>query len=359
MSETNHLGHAKRPNELLAAYTQRFPNAHRDIDEMRMEMRGVSAPDWPDWCYAPITCSQAAIANHLGVCVTHLGASSPFAVMDATAFAALAAWRKTRGVYTFDPTVYQEVCETPLDGQLPCDLLLRMPEWCVYLPTPNMSILGGSIHGCFVHLEHDVNNQRAELRLLFDVGCDDYQLFYPVPIHLGNWTLAEAHDRANMVIAASQGPLGMLRMPDEPAIKQAIATATKAVVNLVLFLCSQASDISGRQGRPGNPTPTKTRKGFKVFAAQQTREWLVGARMGSALRKAQSLRDGAAELTERNGPRPHIRRAHWHTYRTGPRICGGQRIPSTERQAQLRWLHPTLVRVCDEDRLTTVVYPIT
>jgi hypothetical protein len=273
MSKTNHLGHASRPNELLAAYMQRYPNAHRDIDEMRMEMRGVSAPDWPDWCYAPIACSQAAIANHHGVCVTHLGESSPLALMDATAFAALAAWRKTRGVYTFDPTIYQEVCATPLDGQLPCDLLLRMP--------------------------------------------------------------------------------------DEFAIKQAIATATKAVVNLVLFLCSQASDISGRQGRPGNPTPTKTRNGIKVFAAEQTREWLVGVRMGSALRKAHSLREGPAVFAERNGPRPHIRRAHWHTYRVGPRTCGGQRIPSTEQQTQLRWLHPTLVRVCDEDTLTTVVYPIT
>jgi hypothetical protein len=150
----------------------------------------------------------------------------------------------------------------------------------------------------------------------------------------------------------------MSGLPDAPRIKQAFGAATKAVVNLVLFICSQAADISGSHGRPSNPVPTKTRKGMKVFAAQQTREWLVGARLGSALRKAQSIREDAAVIIGRRGPRPHIRRAHWHTYRTGPRTCDGQRVPSTEQQAHLKWLHPTLVRVIDSDQLTSVVYPI-
>lgn len=277
--------------------------------------------------------------------------------MDATTLAALAAWRKTRGVYTFDPDVYEEVCETSLDGKLPIDMLLRMPEWCIYLPTPDMNVLSTRIYGCFVHLEHNLSNGRAELRLLFDVG-DDYQVVYPVTLHLGDWTLHEALDRANKATADRESLKNVSGLPDAQKIKQAFEVATRAVVNMVLFVCSQASDISGSHGRPSNPQPTKTRKGMKVFAAQHTREWLVGARLGSALRKARSIREDAAVITGRRGPRPHIRRAHWHTYLTGPRTADGQRLPRTDLQAHLKWLHPTLVRVNDEDKLTTVVYPV-
>lgn len=99
-------------------------------------------------------------------------------------------------------------------------------------------------------------------------------------------------------------------------------------------------------------------RSMKVSAAQQTREWLVGARLGSALRKAQSIRKDAAVIIGRKGPRPQIRRAHWHTCRTDPRTCDGQRIPNTKQQAHLKWLHPTLVRVSDSNQLTSVVYPI-
>ena len=328
MSETNHLGHANRPNELLAAFTQRYPNAHRDIDEMRMDKGSLGFPYWPDWCYAPIACSVAAIASHHQLCVDHMREWGVLDSMDATTLAALATWRKTRGVYSFDPDVYQEVCETSLDGKLPVDMLFRMPEWCIYLPTPGMNVLSTRIYGCFVHLEYNLNNGRAELRLLFDVG-DDCQVVYPVTLHLGDWTLHEALDRANKATADRKSLKEVSGLPDAQKIKQAFEVATLAVVNMVLFVCSQASDISGRQGRPGNPTPTKTKKGMKVFAAQQSREWLVGARLGSALRKARSMRENAAIVIGRRGPRPHIRRAHWHTYRVGPRSCDGQRIPST------------------------------
>ncbi|WP_181065223.1 hypothetical protein [Nocardia nova] len=44
--------------------------------------------------------------------------------------------------------------------------------------------------------------------------------------------------------------------------------------------------------------------------------------------------------------RPHIRRAHWHTYWTGPR---------DNPTADVRWLHPILVRSADRDRSRAVV----
>lgn len=48
-------------------------------------------------------------------------------------FVTLACWRMTQGIYRFDTTVYESLLSTKLDGELPVDVLLRLPEWCVYL----------------------------------------------------------------------------------------------------------------------------------------------------------------------------------------------------------------------------------
>jgi hypothetical protein len=63
--------------------------------------------------------------------------------------------------------------------------------------------------------------------------------------------------------------------------------------------------------------------------------------MGAAIRKAKI----AIESEDRGGthasPRPHVRRAHWHTYWTGPRKDPQKRKPV------LKWLSPILVNVED------------
>ena len=39
----------------------------------------------------------------------------------------------TRSVYKFDPTLQDSLMSTQLKGDLPCDLLKRLPEWTVYI----------------------------------------------------------------------------------------------------------------------------------------------------------------------------------------------------------------------------------
>lgn len=58
------------------------------------------------------------------------------------------------------------------------------------------------------------------------------------------------------------------------------------------------------------------------------------------------------------GPRPHIRRAHWHTILHGPRLRDGAPIPSAERRAELRWLPPIAVRMDDPDALPATIRPV-
>ncbi len=45
----------------------------------------------------------------------------------------MAAWRPTQGIYRFATNLLDELWDTPVTGDLPSDLLHRLPEWCVYI----------------------------------------------------------------------------------------------------------------------------------------------------------------------------------------------------------------------------------
>jgi hypothetical protein len=76
--------------------------------------------------------------------------------------------------------------------------------------------------------------------------------------------------------------------------------------------------------------------------------WDVGSRIGAALRAAKASheveltqdqhdRNEEGTIKERKRPRPHIRRAHWHTILSGP-MTGA-------RRRDVRWMPPTPVNI--------------
>jgi len=38
----------------------------------------------------------------------------------------------TKGIYRFDPEIFDELWATPVSGESPTAVLERRPEWCVY-----------------------------------------------------------------------------------------------------------------------------------------------------------------------------------------------------------------------------------
>lgn len=326
-----------RPRDHLVAASRLYPNAWGMFDTMRAD-RGKSLPAWPLWCYLPMAGAYAAVCE--GNSLQVLGPQHLSLAGDVGRLAALGAWRVTQGVYRFDPAVYEAVAGTALTGDVPHDVLYRLPEWCVYIETPGLNF-GGPLHGVFAHLEWDVATFRTELRLLLDGEA----ALLPLPLHVGDWSLQEAIQRAADAASVQALGAGMMALPPVPSDVRA---ALEPIVSLLLYLCAQNAEIGDGTCRPVNPEPKRVKTGWRLFAAQRVTTWDVGVRLGSAMRRAYQA-EQTGEATHA-GPRPHIRRAHWHGFWSGPR--------DGARQFDLRWLPPIAVNVDDVEGLPATVRPV-
>ncbi|MDY0071835.1 MAG: hypothetical protein RBR77_04215 [Thauera sp.] len=329
-----------RAREALLAIGQQHPAAWDIADRLRRDsMRdGMS---WPAWCYLPMGGWYAVATSLLRVPV--LAQLDHMQLMQK--LAALGTWRMTQCIYRVDPTLYDDLINTPVAGDLPIDVLLRLPEWCIYIELPGLQ---PGLYGSWVHLEHDYNTGRAELRMWLDADHP-----YAMCLHIGQWSIEEALQRM-LAEAAKNAPAALGGVPVDM-----VALCGK-VVSLLLYICS-AGDFTRRgvPGTPENPHPKKTRRdGWKLFPASGPVEWDVGVRMGSALRAAYHAAE-TGQAGHHTSPRGHVRRAHWHTFVSGPRKdAEGKDIPADKRKRDVRWMPPIPVNLPDVDRMPATIRSI-
>lgn len=318
----------------LSRYGRIYPNAWRTIDQFR-EQKGKDSLDWSDWCFCPL-------AGALAIVSAGATYSPLYAGGDTGVLGGLAAWRTTQGIYRFDETVFDAVWNTEIKGDLPTDILFRLPEWCCYIETPGKRFSTDVLHGFFVHLEEDANDKRVELRFVLD--CQNGML--PIPLHLSNSSLetclSDALDEAQRQAKKSGSSL------DIAILQRELPKVCEPLVSLVLYLCSQASEIPDYENRQ---QPEYNRKQKRIYPPVKSRVWEVGFRLGAAIRRAQSVEKPENQeigATERQSVRPHIRRAHWHGYWTGSRKENRQKFV-------LKWLPPIPVKVeADAETIPTV-----
>ena len=252
----------------------------------------------------------------------------------------MAAWRMTQGIYRFDPALYETLIETPLTGDLPAEVLLRLPEWCLYLETPGLYVLkrdGGraDLAGVWVRADHEPDG----------TPCLIITLDIPEAPRPESQTIV-LRGSLEHAVGETMRQWGFER----PDVEQAVADYLRPIVNLVLYLVG-TDDVAGPHGAPGNPAPKRIRcGGERLFAAEGLRAWDVGVRMGAALRRAYHAAEVQLGGTH-SGPRPHVRRAHWHSFWVG-------KIGAPERQLKPRWLPPIPVNLDDPDSIPAVIRPV-
>lgn len=301
MINAHKSGSRLRPIQHLHAVGADYPGAWKLIDTFRSG-RGQDLPDWPAWCFLPMAAWCAILSAPTNSQRLSLGQAA-----DIGRLAALGAWRYTQSIYRFDEELYSALTKTVLKGDLPCEALYNLPEWCVYIETPGQQWLGNTLHGFWAHLEWDANTGRHELRLLLDG-----EELVPVALHLGRWSLIEAVERFFTESERQSGIVGS-DSPTDADMNQKLVENLQPLVSLLLYVCSNGVEYSGNS-KPGFPAPKRIKKGWKLFPAQKPRVWKLGEKTGNTIRASRVHPPG-----DRKGPAPHIRRAHWHSFWTGPK----------------------------------------
>lgn len=318
--------------DALHFFSHEFPDLWSRYERSRAICRQLA--DWPAWCYAPMAAALPLVDGE-----------KP---MLAAKFSALGAWRMTKGIYRFDSTLMEELVRTPLDAAVPVDVLLRLPEWCVYIELNAMETFRGPARGVWIWLE-PARTQGTEcvvLTMLFDTALRpsdmlDERATVALHIELSGDSVLEALEAA---------------YPRATAVLGALIPLAQPVISLLLYLCSSRSEISlnGVLSRPTLPVPVRTRRhGEKLFPAAAPRVWDLGFRIGAELRAARALSDAQYASTGRSVV-PHIRRPHWHTFVVGPR----KGVELKDRGRDIRWMPPIPVAVTDVDAMPATIYPV-
>lgn len=325
----------------LHTYGRRYPRAW----ELYARLLDDPPCTWAPWCWCPIAGAFAVISEGRERITSEEAA-------DLGPLAALAAWRATQGIYRFHPALLAELLDTPIAGDLPTEVLTRMPAWCVYVETAGALIWGLPLRGFFAFLEDDVNTGRRELRLVLDYeGSDAMERPGQLVVHLGG-TFAEgiaAAVREARIQALRDG-----RGAEAPALgpggADEAARAFGGLLSLLVYLCADEAEVTPRVVLPPKVVKGKKRPILPVAKAPVIHE--TGARLGARLifARARYAREDEADAATGMSVRPHVRRAHWHHYWTGPR--------DAERRLVLRWLSPILVGLDDDAPSEATVRPV-
>lgn len=307
----------------LDALSKKYPNAWQ-VAEYCFLNRGKAAQAWPDWCFLPMDVWYHIVANAHQMDFIQ---GNFLLEQDVLKFSTLGSWRYSQGIYRFDSDMSAILTKTVITGEMPCDVLLRLPEPCPYIETPGLDWAGTPLRGFWVVVGHYLGDEEAYLNFLLDTGT-------PVPMAFGGLRLRRRtlREATNELCAAMAVKYPQLNTPSE---KVPDSTAgIQPLLSLVLYLCSDEPEIENdREPKtaPKRPELTKTKKGLRLFPPDRCRIWHVGRATGETLRRA-----SASGQLESKGVRPHLRRPHWHGFWTGP-LNG-------ERRFGYKWLPTIMVR---------------
>jgi hypothetical protein len=279
------------------------------------------------------------------------------------------AWAKQgKATYLVDPDLSEELVATPLpDGETPHEVFLRRPHNIGYFvfPKPQIHAMTPELDqpptlmvfdGILVH-EHQATDARKNVLpsiWMTAVGHEQetgrtMSITFTVP--LGEfWELLplESEEHWKKLSNATTVNLQKLHLHDRDYCfdEQTIMHEWKSAsdlfflaVNLMLYISAADPDLE--------EIPEPVVGGRRVGPAHAPNVHYLGYRVGAVLRNARAA-STASDPTGR-AVTPHLRRAHWHRYWTGPR--------TGDRKLVLRWVSQTLV-AADAGKFTPAVRPV-
>ncbi|WP_330185976.1 hypothetical protein OHB26_39630 (plasmid) [Nocardia sp. NBC_01503] len=265
-------------------------------------------------------------------------------------------WRRHRVVYRVHPGLADSLLSTETTAKVPCEVLARLPHPDPFLVFPEPIpadagpmvepeldqlaeppvFVGMLVTGMTEHeqicstADPDVRNLQVALASrVHYVGRhpthEETVVFLPLS---GTYSIDELVTRLH-----GFGSLGQIP-------RENMQRASNLAISLLLYLCSDHRDAHDHRPEPGKHGK-KTRRGEDPTIID------LGFDVGPALHAVGRTSDAeSADTGTGAGVRAHLRRAHWHTYWTGPR---------QSQTPVVRWLHPILVHKDDHQGRPLVV----
>ena len=325
-----------------------YPNAIELADTFRRE-RERFIEDWPDWCDLPT--ALVTVITTGGTTdereITRLMEQSKGAQIDLTA---ALIWIRGKMIYRYDDTLADALAAQPLDGKVPPEALHYLPYPCVYIERKK-TIEDCETIGFFAWLDY---SDAKILRLQFLKPNGEA---LPIPIPITGGTIDDSILEFIKLSGERHGIKGRPMFDADSLLDSPLPKLISECVNLLLYLCSEKPDVP-------DDTELRTKRSWDSYGnPKRAAQWDVGTRIGAALRKASERKateepsvdeedsSNSIEKKPHSSPRPHMRRAHWHSFWTGKR-------GSSERKLVLRWLPPITVNMDDVD-LPSVINPVT
>jgi hypothetical protein len=317
-----------RPVVLLREVMHKYPNLSVVVNSI-YSVRGNRLPDWPDWCFIPTMAWNQVLTELHGHKIDDIVHSEIYAKL-----VACATWRYGQGIYRFDPVVFDAVADSQLSNTLPASVLMRLPEWSIYVEMPDFTCNDDErIFGFFAQLDvEDENDVTPILRLTIDFPLKHKKgeigvIAFPIPLKEKPLT-----DIVDEIIQDNDGLTKLVNEND--TMRQEVINTITPMLSLLLYICSDEPEIDNSR-KPGTSpfryVGKKTKGRTKLFPASNPQIWNVGTMMGQTLRKAGYV----ASTGHGKGKRAHLRRGHWHGYWHGSR--------KKDQIIRYKWLKPKMV----------------
>lgn len=241
------------------ALERQIETTHPGVWQTLDHLRRQRPMPWPDWCLLPMAAPATMVSGY----------GRPRYPQLIAAMSALYAWRYTRSVYLIEPALLDRLLSQVPDA-IGVDDLAGLPQWCVYIAEPDQA--GAITGGVWMHLEHDANTGRPELRLLLDTDpALGLEGLLPLPVYLDRETVTEALADFRATAAASIGGRtgADVRGGDLDATVAQLAERVDGYLALARYLARPEADIRSLTGTSARPRRYRS-------PVRDREVWLVG-----------------------------------------------------------------------------------
>ena len=240
-------------------------------------------------------------------------------------------WNLTKRIYTINDDILSELISGNKNPSLPCDVLLQLPDYAVYVNCPiEFTNVKVGVSGFYATLTNNI---------LFDGRvCPALQIIW------GHVSTTENPKISSMVLLldntkdlnqaiAKTFSQAKEHLNSQDELSDSNNQLLAAFINCLLYLCQPEVDYKG--GQPKCYVRNRVKLGMKIEPAKKITNVIVGEASGKQLREARVVAE--REFKEGKRKSPHLRRGHFHHYW----ILDAD----NEGQAKLivKWLNPIMV----------------